>query len=369
VSDKAQPAGPDYLKLEGGELLQAMGDDAYRWAGGFRAYALEIQRHGKNPLDEGFLIAWFANAIEHSSDVRRWRAEKAAKGDTTIEVPATIFMQAVMEKDSDWDAGEKSGLNGMWAQWSGGARPASLRNDTLVDVQTSDLKYYYGTAAGGLNWLGEKHIIAWRFHIEGVRTPACPEHLRRKDLRKLEPDEIWTEWHGGCSPVPSAVLVNVGYRDGIESLKGVRAGDIRWSRNNNETDVVRWRRHVERAVDPAKPVMPMAGTMDWRRCPVERDTLVEVRLRDRRDQHHRPRSDIIAGSTRRSVTTSWRGDREMRPSGRMALCRMPPRASWCTARCAASAMTRAAARVQTGAPCLSPPASCWTWRWRTSSGR
>lgn len=156
------------------------------------------------------------------------------------------------EKIRDKDTGEEVGRYGLWSRWSGGVCPVADPYQ-LVDLQMDDLRYHYRVNAGDFDWRNELGIIAWRYHIDGVLTPKCPEHLRRPDLRKLRPDEIWTEWHGGVSPVPKNVLVNVVYRDGVESLKGVPAGDMRWSRHNNETDVIRWRRHVEKAVDPVPP--------------------------------------------------------------------------------------------------------------------
>ncbi|HYJ44061.1 MAG TPA: hypothetical protein VEW06_06355 [Xanthobacteraceae bacterium] len=50
-----------------GELLAYMGDDAAKWAAEFCKIARD---HGHN-IDEGWMIAWFANAIEHSSDIRK----------------------------------------------------------------------------------------------------------------------------------------------------------------------------------------------------------------------------------------------------------------------------------------------------------
>jgi len=54
----------DYTKLEGGDLLQACGTDAAKWAAAF------CQTVEKNEIviDEGFMIAWFANAIMNTHD-------------------------------------------------------------------------------------------------------------------------------------------------------------------------------------------------------------------------------------------------------------------------------------------------------------
>lgn len=51
----------------GGDLLRALGDDAAKWAAAFCAIA---KKQGHD-IDEGWMIGWFANAIEHSSDCRR----------------------------------------------------------------------------------------------------------------------------------------------------------------------------------------------------------------------------------------------------------------------------------------------------------
>lgn len=65
----------DYTALGVIDLLAALDDDAAKWAKAYRQHALMVQARGDDPLDEGWLITWFANAIERSSDVRRWRGE------------------------------------------------------------------------------------------------------------------------------------------------------------------------------------------------------------------------------------------------------------------------------------------------------
>lgn len=52
----------------GPELLARLGDDAAKWASEFRATAVRL---GYSDMDEGWLTVWFANAIEHSTDVRK----------------------------------------------------------------------------------------------------------------------------------------------------------------------------------------------------------------------------------------------------------------------------------------------------------
>ena len=65
----------NYTALDGPDLLSALGDDAGKWAAAFKQTAEKLGHHG---MDEGWLIGWFANAIEHSNDVRRWQREAVA---------------------------------------------------------------------------------------------------------------------------------------------------------------------------------------------------------------------------------------------------------------------------------------------------
>jgi hypothetical protein len=57
-------------KESGPELLARLGDDAAKWAAEFRQTAIDL---GYSNMDEGWLIGWFANAIEGSHDLRMRR--------------------------------------------------------------------------------------------------------------------------------------------------------------------------------------------------------------------------------------------------------------------------------------------------------
>ena len=61
-----------YADMDSSTLLEALADDAAKWASAFNQHARKIGYQG---MDEGWLISWFANAIEHSADVRRWRSQ------------------------------------------------------------------------------------------------------------------------------------------------------------------------------------------------------------------------------------------------------------------------------------------------------
>lgn len=61
---------PDYTKMKDDELLAAMDDDAGKWA---TAFCQVAKKHGHD-IDEAWMIGWFANAIERSSQVRRERS-------------------------------------------------------------------------------------------------------------------------------------------------------------------------------------------------------------------------------------------------------------------------------------------------------
>ena len=56
----------DYTALSEPEMLEALGDDASKWAEAFCQFA----RTNGHTIDEAWMITWFANAIEHSHHVR-----------------------------------------------------------------------------------------------------------------------------------------------------------------------------------------------------------------------------------------------------------------------------------------------------------
>ncbi len=68
MTDQPDSALPDYPAMEGWEIIKACKDDAAKWAAAFRQTAIKL---GYSDMDEGWLIGWFANAIEVSGDYRR----------------------------------------------------------------------------------------------------------------------------------------------------------------------------------------------------------------------------------------------------------------------------------------------------------
>ncbi len=72
MSAETQDGTPDYTGMESYLLLYALGDDAGLWAKAFCQHVKKLEGHD---LDEGWVLGWFANAIEHSTDVRRWRSQ------------------------------------------------------------------------------------------------------------------------------------------------------------------------------------------------------------------------------------------------------------------------------------------------------
>ncbi|MBS0343806.1 MAG: hypothetical protein JSS56_25150 [Proteobacteria bacterium] len=56
----------DYTVMPPAEMLTALGDKADKWAAAFCQHARKVG----HDIDEGWMIGWFANAIEHSHHVR-----------------------------------------------------------------------------------------------------------------------------------------------------------------------------------------------------------------------------------------------------------------------------------------------------------
>lgn len=54
----------DYTQLKDADLLHELGDDGAKWAAAFCQHFPDLN------VGEDDMLAWFANAIEHSHDVR-----------------------------------------------------------------------------------------------------------------------------------------------------------------------------------------------------------------------------------------------------------------------------------------------------------
>lgn len=65
--DCSPKAPVDYTAMSGPELLDALRDDGAKWAAAFCQSAKKL---GHGDIDESWVAGWFANAIEHSHDVR-----------------------------------------------------------------------------------------------------------------------------------------------------------------------------------------------------------------------------------------------------------------------------------------------------------
>jgi len=59
---------PDYTKMQPGEMLESVGDDAAKWTD---AFMQTVAKEGTDKIVEwDCMVAWFANASEHSTAVR-----------------------------------------------------------------------------------------------------------------------------------------------------------------------------------------------------------------------------------------------------------------------------------------------------------
>ena len=87
----------DYTSLGECEMLLALGDDGLKWATAFCQMARNI---GQPVPSEDWVHVWFANAIEHSNDVRRWRREaETRKAEQEYYDTVADELIAMLEKD------------------------------------------------------------------------------------------------------------------------------------------------------------------------------------------------------------------------------------------------------------------------------
>ncbi len=96
-----------YREMQNGDMLQAVGDDASKWAAAF----MEILGDRLAAIDEGLMIGWFANAIEHSCDVRERRNEQARLG--YLALAGYVLVPDEPTDEMLRAGGERSGWTGM----------------------------------------------------------------------------------------------------------------------------------------------------------------------------------------------------------------------------------------------------------------
>jgi len=81
---------PQEEQEDAGAFLERLGDDGMKWAEEFRAACIRL---GYSDMPVDWLFGWFANAIEHSDDHRRWWREK------NEESAARCFRQMFGERE------------------------------------------------------------------------------------------------------------------------------------------------------------------------------------------------------------------------------------------------------------------------------
>lgn len=92
TASSAATATAAVFEETGSQFLERLGEDASKWAAEFRKTAISL---GYSDMDEGWLLSWFANAIEHSSLLHRLLDEARAERDAKrIEVLETAIRLA-----------------------------------------------------------------------------------------------------------------------------------------------------------------------------------------------------------------------------------------------------------------------------------
>jgi hypothetical protein len=82
-----------YRELSSGKMLEAVGDDAVKWADAF------LEHNPDCRTDHDVLVGWFANAIENSTDVRRARL---AQREDHAELVGSLRREAARFYDNNY---------------------------------------------------------------------------------------------------------------------------------------------------------------------------------------------------------------------------------------------------------------------------
>jgi hypothetical protein len=84
--------GQDYTKLDGPSLLGAVGEDAVKWA---TAFCQIVRSQPFVDIDEALMVAWFANAIVHAQDVKRWKSELEAQWEAVRQSTSCLGLKII----------------------------------------------------------------------------------------------------------------------------------------------------------------------------------------------------------------------------------------------------------------------------------
>lgn len=101
----------DYTNMPATEMLFALGDDGARWAEAFCQHAKKL---GYSDMDEGWVIGWFANAIEQSTVVRNRKAPTVIKDfpgrsvDRFLKTHGRLPGEATPKGDGETEGGERA---------------------------------------------------------------------------------------------------------------------------------------------------------------------------------------------------------------------------------------------------------------------
>lgn len=138
-------------KAESGpDLLERLRDDAAAWAAEFRKTAINLDY---SDMDEGWLIGWFANAIENTEIVRQSRWQRSALSAVAPDVGEQADWQDDPSADDRWNAGLDFGMTQLCALL--GVDPATVTWDAATETLDGDVQAVIGnilTAAYGDDW-------------------------------------------------------------------------------------------------------------------------------------------------------------------------------------------------------------------------
>jgi hypothetical protein len=137
----ANPMTPkDFYELSGPDLLAYCGVDASKWAEAF-CKIKEAQGWAAADIDEGLMIGWFANAIEHSAQVRSVGVAQAPNRNELTQIIC----------DALW-----------------GPRPIELRNDMVAKAGSRAADAVLNRFAGVANDAAESprdHLSEMAFEV------------------------------------------------------------------------------------------------------------------------------------------------------------------------------------------------------------
>lgn len=222
-----------YLGLSDSQLLEYCADDAQKWAEAFCAHAA---KYYSIKLDEGWTLGWFANAIEHSTDVRARRTKSPFPSDSYVLFKdgdrwcaTRLDFVNLVESRAGFGATENAAIDALEREENKAAYPAEDIAIVQRPVPVQDESGSSGVEINGApELLGYKGKEFRAMSSLYVASPIAPGQRDAIDLVRAKTIITGVEYAARSSNV-AIILASPGVADVLQDVFAERTSqDAQW---------------------------------------------------------------------------------------------------------------------------------------------